>query len=1164
MSFNSALTSTQLDKLRGTSSVNPTYSGKQFISLCPNTTIFAARVNQASFTASFAQITYDTVTTGAYTNIAVGQTVYLSATNDIRAAYFVGRVRKTPTSAILYINETSATVTDNDYIFVVNDYRIWEKLARESAGVQLKDYDRTFAQIPPIIYGLQSAYAGVVSGSPSGYTVAFAASAVAGTSGATISSYAYTIPSGGTVTAGSAATANVTVRFDAGFYWVKLVVTDSGSRTATRYIPVWSVPTDFSAQVELGFNGASITGDSSGWNAQIEGFTGIDDVYDGTLCCIWDIERYNGTEGALVSNVKFVGRLRRETISGQGDEQYSYTSTVQFELEGAGAQLSRITAPLLALRYKSSPTLWDQITNLTIWRAIAHILHEHSTFLSLHSLEFDSTANTYLAQLLGTQGGNMFAAVQDLASAINAVMEFDATGKAQVVRDARYLTTAERVALTTVSSWEDDDFLDLGLDIDHAETTGRVDGSGGTFNTTSNIVTPLLAIAPGVAQGTGESRTSLARQILTANVASSTAQSELNTRVGHHYAQANGAEILTVTHPDGYNWIVPSVNQWYRWTLATTTNPRGISYDTATHWLVTQVSVDHDNESGTKTVQVTYARETSGAAGQTVAYPAPAQTSNPYSSIPPFDPYISFPDLPSIFLPPNPGTGDIPPFTGNTGSAPSVPTNGNTVMIWTDSQVWLTKNFLSASPTWTEITPTGAVGIVDCKFDNSGTGAYILAGASGSWSNTIDLTASDGGFSPSSGSSGSYSAGTGWVHSDYFDGTTYNRGLDIQLSFSSATVTTVEFTYTLTKGSYNDGGQVAIRIWSPISTIVKSQSFNGSSSGTAAFTYTTLHSSTGVRFFLRSSRQSSAVYSGAARITAVTISGTGTNPFGGGSSDYSVYYTSNVFAAAPTWTEGDAITGAFNMLRLTSTSQQIYAFNPGGATARYSTDRGATWAAAIAVGTSAGAIAGGDTIKIGTVSLFGADNQIKKNTTNGGAYSNYGIAMASGTDPTAIVIPRYIFGSASTTNASTNTPEYLVGSTALSAGNAGLWKVTSSGATFTDITPVLTGQYGKAQTANCLAMPWRSGSRIAAILTFNTTRHLVTSINAGAAWTDRGALTATADYIHYRKGDTTLNQLFGIGYADATKPFYSPNHGAALYEKTSPTTDDLLGIQVYG
>jgi hypothetical protein len=201
MSFNAALTSTQLESLRGTSSVNPTYSGKQFISLCPNTTVFAARVNQSSFTSSFAQITFDTVTTGAYTDLVVGQTVYLSATNDIRAAYFTGRVRKAPTSSVLYINETSATVTDNDYIFVVNDYRIWEKLAREVSGVQKKDYDVDFRQLPPVIYGLQSAYAGIVSGSPAGLTIAFAASAVAGTSGATISSYAYTIPSGGTVTA---------------------------------------------------------------------------------------------------------------------------------------------------------------------------------------------------------------------------------------------------------------------------------------------------------------------------------------------------------------------------------------------------------------------------------------------------------------------------------------------------------------------------------------------------------------------------------------------------------------------------------------------------------------------------------------------------------------------------------------------------------------------------------------------------------------------------------------------------------------------------------------------------------------------------------------------------------------------------------------------------
>lgn len=233
--------------LRGSSSIAPRYAANQFLCLCPNTVIFKALVNGAPTGNSYAQVTFDTVTTGAYTDIEIGMTVLIGSDSDIRNATFVGRVRKAPTSSILYINETSADIADNDNVWVIYDFRVWDKLARLSGGTQYKDYDLAFSQLKPVVYSLQSAYAGICSGSPSGFTVAFAASAFAGTSGATISSYAWTVPSGGTVTAGATNTANVTVRFDAGFYWLKLVVTDSGSRTATRWIPVWSVPADYSS-----------------------------------------------------------------------------------------------------------------------------------------------------------------------------------------------------------------------------------------------------------------------------------------------------------------------------------------------------------------------------------------------------------------------------------------------------------------------------------------------------------------------------------------------------------------------------------------------------------------------------------------------------------------------------------------------------------------------------------------------------------------------------------------------------------------------------------------------------------------------------------------------------------------------------------------------------
>lgn len=739
MGFHAALSGSQLTKLRGATDTVPTYAAAQYLSLCPNTTVFAARVNQATFTASFADITYDTVTVGSFGAIDAGQTIYLSSTNSIRDAYFTGRIRKAADATKVYLNETSVAIADNDFIFVVDDFRLWDKLPREVSNVQRKDYEITVRAIPPIVNGLQSAYAGIVSGSPAGLTIAFSVTGLACTSGATISSYAWTIETGMTVTAGSASTASVTIRFDAGFYWLKLVVTDSGGRTITRWTPIWAVPADLSAQVALGFTGSQISGDESGWNASIEAFTGIDSVYDGTLCVIWDVETYNGAEGSIQTNVKFVGRLRTEETTGDSDENYSYLLKTQFEIEGVASQMARLEMRPIAMRWKASVTKWDEITNLTVWRAIVHVLHEHSTYFNLHDLTFDSSDNTFLAKILSTQGGSLYEVVGDLAGSLTGKFETEPSGKGQIVRDARYLTTAQRAALTTVADWTTQDFMSLSLSVEHVELVGRVEGSGGSFNASipGKRVVPFLSIAPGAAQAYPTDRTQLTGQILAANAVKVAAQLEINQRTGHHYALSNGADELTITHPDGYNWLVPSANQWFTWTLDTSTNLRGRAYTTANRWLIRSVSITHDNERGTKEVEAAYVLETAGTPGQTFTLPKIGQIGLNLDPLPTMDVYGSFPTNPILLYGTNP-TGDNvrQPYNTEGDALRPAPTDGNTVAVWTDDTLYLCKDFLlTDSPTWEDITPSDIFlvgGVNDVRyflFDGFGRGAYVLARA---------------------------------------------------------------------------------------------------------------------------------------------------------------------------------------------------------------------------------------------------------------------------------------------------------------------------------------------------------------------------------------------------------------------------------------------------
>lgn len=111
--------------------------------------VFKARVNQAfaedDSHNKVVQVTYDGVTAGAYTDIVVGQTVYVGTSEG---AYDKGmcRIRKTPTDAILYIGESSEVdFADNDYLTVVNEYGIWARHIRVDGTTFYMDYDVAYS-----------------------------------------------------------------------------------------------------------------------------------------------------------------------------------------------------------------------------------------------------------------------------------------------------------------------------------------------------------------------------------------------------------------------------------------------------------------------------------------------------------------------------------------------------------------------------------------------------------------------------------------------------------------------------------------------------------------------------------------------------------------------------------------------------------------------------------------------------------------------------------------------------------------------------------------------------------------------------------------------------------------------------------------------------------
>lgn len=1142
MPWPSALSSGNYDSLRGTTSVPSTYRGGQYLSICPNTTVFAARVNGTPTDTSFGQITYDTVTTGSAGAVSVGMTILIAHTNDRRAAFFTGRVRGI-TGSIIGINETSAPIVDNDYIFVIDDYRIKDKLPREVAGLQYKDYDQSVHRLDPIIVGLQTAYAGFVNSSGK-LRIAFDISAsFAAQSGATISTYAWTVPGTAVYITNTDADPDPTIDFaESAGGWCSVAVTDSNGRVLTRRFIVF--PHGDTYPPVLYVEKTHVEGSvENGWNATVEVFGGVSAMLDNTLCVLWDEEWYNSTKTNLLNAVKFVGRFRQESLDTRIDPVNFAVLSCKFALEGPAAQLARTEMAKVALRYvASTPATWDEITDMTVWRAICHLLAEHSTFLTLHALQFDSTDDTYLAQLLGVQGGDSFRAINDLADSINALLEFTPQGEARIGRKACFLDTgSDRNSLTTVGAWDNRDYVgDVTIERDPVTTLAKVLGSGGAFQSGAEYVDSWLAVSPGVAQDEGTEEIPLAGQILEADTGA-LAQLDLRDRVGHKAAEHNDEEVLSCTHPDGYNWLVPSVRAWYTWSLASTENTRGITYDTSIRWWLKAIGIDTDNATGTRNVTATYIRETTGVRGQRLDPVVPEQIEPELPFIPSFDAFPALPEMPDYVLDITPATTDELPLD-DPDALLNPPKNGSTVMICTADAVWFTVQWLSkAKPRWYDVTPDdlGTDTITACLFNQTTRRAYLLTYNSGSDTSSVWTTPDV------------FARKQDWTQGALLDGFyTVLRSTSAGIAVYSpeapfaAPVTIVEGRSDVTIT------QTGLRSWHiSVPTVNESGHY---------MSYTTFQQG------------------GISQCFTIDIANmTGWNNHAGGTNNGSLNAEggscSAVFHAFPDGLDAgngwQAYYYAQNYDADLNANLDIRSSTPWScdvtvsgvstvdrAVVAFSSDHGAVFHITADVGAVPGTTGGFDVARTGGTTLGAADQKVTKATSFGGAYADETNGAVAGSDPYMIIIPYYQFGSTVTKNYPAASPHYLLGANP-QVSSEGLWKVTGSGKTA--ITPAA----GAIALGPNLGTVWK-GTKIAVVMSVGGTRKLYTSTTSGGTWTFRSNLSANCNFIRGRRGDVSGVQLW---VADGSSLKYSKSWGGSLTAKATPNgSDNLVGLDIYG
>ncbi len=584
--------------------------------------VFAARVNQASFTYPLAEVTYDTVTTGAYGDIQVGSTVLFGTAaglDDLGRQ----RIRKSADATKIYIGASSQGIrdgevdlADNAYITVLDDYRVWSKPPRiEDDGTIYKDWDLAFTgngdEPPPVANGGPGV--GLTIDGSYIATVTFDGTASFATAdGATIASYLWDVQDG-TITVGTAASSAITATFPAGFRWVSLTVTDSNGKTHVNRIPVMARDPDDDACVSA-FEIESHTILPSGQNLKIRITEAIPGTTypDGTLVMLWDGDPSSASDR---SNMLFVGWHQTDPAQMSATREGLLADTT-LECVDAAGRLAGLPIWPQELIHADTPTAWGEMSEPNIDRFMHYLLIWHTTALAVANFTWSGTGATYKFNIMGVNEGNLYDQINGRAQVMTPDYWFtcDRNGRLWVKADPLLQDSGDRTATVqanlTVADWGELRYVHQRPPRTHWLKAYAVVAS---YDVEPSVV---VAQAPGNVPGQGASRVERNNQLVIN-------QATFNACEGNRYARLNAFQrefairiadwsLARSFEPAHLTWVTLTVPQ-------AQSAPRGLSF-TDERGLPKSLDIRYEmrREGVVRTADLIWERETSGVPAVTV------------------------------------------------------------------------------------------------------------------------------------------------------------------------------------------------------------------------------------------------------------------------------------------------------------------------------------------------------------------------------------------------------------------------------------------------------------------------------------------------------------------------------------------------------------------
>ena len=497
-----------------------------------------ARVNAASFAYPLDSVAFDTVTTGTYSGVNMGETI-LFGTSEGADDLGRQRVRLFPTSDTLYFGRSSqgnrdgeCDLADNCYITILRDHRVWSKTPHISSdGTIYKDSSIGYTdenEVPPPVANAGAGFCATIDPDDEVITVTFsAAGSFVTADGASIASYFWDVGDG-TITVGTSASSTITATFPAGFRYVQLRVADDNANYHDTFVPVFARDPDDDDTISA-FEIASHRITQTGQELSLRILENIPATTypDGTLVMLWEDDPSGPTDR---DHMLFIGWIQDERAIIDAQATGTLKDVVLNCVDVAG-RLKALPGFPTILENVAEPSNWNEYLAPNMDTYMHYILQWHSTALDVADWVWSGTGDSYAFKVLSSEGQSLFDQVNRRAGALIPpyMLTTDTRGRMAVLPDPMLQPTADRTSTVQVSL-DANDYSDLSYEYTRPPRTHWVRAN--SIIADSSSVLTAFSIAPGTAPGQGENAVDSGEHLCIS-------QAGLNAYAGNLYPRLN-------------------------------------------------------------------------------------------------------------------------------------------------------------------------------------------------------------------------------------------------------------------------------------------------------------------------------------------------------------------------------------------------------------------------------------------------------------------------------------------------------------------------------------------------------------------------------------------------------------------------------------------------